>query len=1052
MNHRWVRFLGLLCACIGSTFAEAKSLEGSRPNIILVLTDDQGMGDLSCMGNPHLQTPHIDRLHSRSSRFTDFHVSPTCAPTRGALMSGRPPFEVGITHTVAQRERLAIDVITFPQALQQAGYTTGLFGKWHLGDEDAYLPQNRGFDEVLMHGGGGIGQFVWGDFKANTEHTYFDSVLLHNDNVVQSKGFCTDVFFKAALAWIGKQLSEDSTQDSASRIPDPAPRIPFFAYISLNAPHSPMIAPKKYKKRFLDLGFNEKAAARYGMIENIDDNMGLLMEKLEAWKALENTLVIFMTDNGMAMGSATLNGNPYTPHNAGMRGGKNSPEEGGTRVPSFWYWNGVLGEGVNIPALTAHLDIYRTFCELAGAEIPASPLPPKGRSLLPLLENPQADWPDRSLFVHKGRWDDGRWNKKDREANRYNGCAVRTARWRWVNNERLHDIHADPGQRKDVAAAHPEVVEDLKKRFDTWWESLPPFLVNEDLPETQAGEFALQRLCRKQRLEKGIPDWEPQLPEEAAQAVQPTEAKTSARPNIVVILTDDHRADYLGCAGHPILKTPNIDQLAAEGVRFENAFVTTAACTPNRTCLLTGQYERKHGVTFGSQSSLTEEAFQETYPMLLRQAGYYVGYVGKNHTPIGAESGINKKPESTPEQLAKATSKLGYHNGVMEAGFDYWYGNHGHSTFYPKWHHPIYRNARVDTQVEIFEEGTMNFLKPDSEFAGAEEFLRTKPDKKPFCLLVNFNLPHGAGTSSMQLRKSDPELYRSTYRDRIDDMPLPETYIAMADIQTPKIPKHVYNGKYIPTYNYVQTEADLRERLVRTCQTVTGVDRLVGNLIAELKEQGLYENTVMVFTSDHGLQLGEHGLGGKVLLYEESLRVPIIIFDPRLPAERRGAVSDALALTIDIAPTILELAGLPVHAEMQGKSLSPIMQKDGAPWREDFFCENMFMGQNYPRIEGVRSRDFKYIRYFDKKKDKRHILALTASIQGEPPIYEELYDLKKDPNETSNLVDSPVHAEMLASFRKRCQELVVEAKGSDDYPKTHVLQPQPGKKDALSDE
>jgi arylsulfatase A-like enzyme len=492
-------------------------------------------------------------------------------------------------------------------------------------------------------------------------------------------------------------------------------------------------------------------------------------------------------------------------------------------------------------------------------------------------------------------------------------------------------------------------------------------------------------------------------------------------PNVVVILADDQRVDYLGCAGHPIVKTPNIDHLAANGIRFSNAFATTAACTPNRTCILTGQYERKHGITFGSDSSLSEEAFTETYPMQLKKAGYYVGYVGKNHSPIGLSS-----------------KGHGYKSGVMDEHFDYWYGNHKHSTFYPKKRHPIYSNARADTQVEIFQEGAMNFLKGNSEFAGAKDFLRTKPNDKPFCLLVNFNVPHGAGTGSMKQLPSDPELYRTTYRDQINEMPQPKSYIAKRDIRTPKIPLDVYNGKYIPGYNYVQTPETLRERQVLTCQTVTGIDQLVGALVAELKRQKVYDNTVIVYTSDHGLQHGEHGLGGKVLLYEESIRVPLIICDPRLPEARRGQVVNALALSLDIAPTILDRANLPIPVEMQGHSLNPMMNGEDHPWRQDFFCENMFMGQNYPRIEGVRGENYKYIRYFDKKKDQHHILSLTASIRGEEAIYEELYDLKNDPQEKQNLADSPAHRDILNKYRERCRTLVVEAKGGSDYPKTHI--------------
>ena len=251
---------------------EAASLKATKPNIILVMTDDQGMGDLACLGNPLLKTPNLDRFYEMSTRFTEFHVSPTCAPTRSAIMSGRHEFRNGVTHTIKEREWMALSTTTFPQLLQQAGYQTGIFGKWHLGDEDAYQPYNRGFSEVFIHGAGGIGQGYQGscgDFPPNKQNKYFDNVLLHNDTIVQTKGFCTDVFFQAALGWIKKQ--HEAKQ-------------PFFAYIVPNAPHGPMIAPDKYKKRLLDNGWDDKTAGRYGMLENIDDNFGLLMKKLDEWK------------------------------------------------------------------------------------------------------------------------------------------------------------------------------------------------------------------------------------------------------------------------------------------------------------------------------------------------------------------------------------------------------------------------------------------------------------------------------------------------------------------------------------------------------------------------------------------------------------------------------------------------------------------------------------------------------------------------------------------------------------------------------------------------
>ncbi|MCA9139687.1 MAG: arylsulfatase, partial [Planctomycetales bacterium] len=461
--------------------------------IILVMTDDQGMGDLSCMGNPILRTPNLDRFYEMSTRLTDFHVSPTCAPTRSSIFSGRHEFRNGVTHTIKERERMALSTTTFPQLLRQSGYETAIFGKWHLGDEDAYQPYNRGFSEVFIHGAGGIGQAYPGscaDFPPNRkpEGKYFDNVILHNDTIVQTEGFCTDVFFQAALGFIKKQ------HDAGT---------PFFAYISTNAPHGPMLAPEKYKKRFREMGWDENLQGRYGMIENIDDNFGIMMDKLDQWNVWDDTLVIFMTDNGQAGRSAKRNGKQEKIFTAGFKTGKGSPYEGGTHVPAFWRWKGKLGEGVDISALTAHIDLYKTFCELAGVSIPSDIQAIDGRSLIPLLENPKAEWQDRELFVHQGRWEKG----SDPNASKFKNCAVRTQRWRFVNNKELFDISVDPYESTDVSADHPEVITRLQKAYDQWWTDTVPLMVNEDAPyaERQPQEVRYE----KQLAERGIPKWEP---------------------------------------------------------------------------------------------------------------------------------------------------------------------------------------------------------------------------------------------------------------------------------------------------------------------------------------------------------------------------------------------------------------------------------------------------------------------------------------------------------------------------------------------------------------
>lgn len=477
-----------LCACSEAV----DGLKNTRPNIILVMTDDQG-SNLSWMGHPMLETPHIDRFADKSLYFKEFHVSPTCSPTRAAILSGRHEFRNGVTHTVNEREYLALSTTTFPQLLKEAGYATGIFGKWHLGDEEAYWPGNRGFEEALTHGAGGIGQKYPGsctDFPPNREKEgrYFDNVLLHNKTVVQTRGYCTDLFFRAALAWMKKIYEQDQ---------------PFFAYIPTNTPHSPLIAPDENLQRLADRHpeFAKAGFGRFGMIENIDDNFGLMMEKLEEWDMLENTLIIFTTDNGAPFRQGG-NGSSKMQWNAGFKTGKGSPYEGGTHVPAFWYWKGILAEGSETGALTAHIDLYRTFCDLAGIEIPDDIQELDGRSLLPLLEDPDAAWDDRKLFIHRGRWNRGA------EPNRESGWAVRTRRWRLVGNE-LYDISKDPRETTDVSGQFPEVVKELTAVYHAWWEQTLPLMVNED--RVCEVEDPLGKLYEKQKSEMGIPEWDPGL-------------------------------------------------------------------------------------------------------------------------------------------------------------------------------------------------------------------------------------------------------------------------------------------------------------------------------------------------------------------------------------------------------------------------------------------------------------------------------------------------------------------------------------------------------------
>src|SRR5829696_182191 len=314
------------------------------PNIIIIMPDDIGFGDFSCNGNPIIRTPAIDAFSRESVRFTDFHVSPTCAPTRAALMTGRHEFKNGVTHTINERERLTLHATTLAQVLKSAGYTTGIFGKWHLGDEPDRWPDKRGFDEMFIHGAGGIGQTYPGSCGDAPGNTYFDPAILHNGKFERTHGYCTDVFFREAETWI----------NSVKR------KQPFFAFITPNAAHAPLDVPDKYFRHY-EGKVPDAVGKFYGMIENIDENVGRLLAQLKERGLSENTLVIFMTDNGSATGASFFN--------AGMRGSKNSPYQGGTRVPSFWRWPAAFQGGVDCTALTAHIDVFPTLAEIAGAKL-----------------------------------------------------------------------------------------------------------------------------------------------------------------------------------------------------------------------------------------------------------------------------------------------------------------------------------------------------------------------------------------------------------------------------------------------------------------------------------------------------------------------------------------------------------------------------------------------------------------------------------------------------------------------------------------------------------
>ena len=426
----------LLCMGMPVSLFAVYCVNADQPNIVIVIADDQGYGDLSHTGNPIIQTPHIDTLAAESTSLTDYHVAPTCSPTRAALMTGHWTDRTGVWHTINGRSMLRENEVTLGQLLKDNGYRTGMFGKWHLGDNYPYRPEDRGFDEVYRHGGGGVGQTpdVW-------DNAYFDGSYFHNGTVVPAKGFCTDVFFRQAKSFMKEQVEAGK---------------PFFAYISTNAPHGPLHCPQKYLDMYS--GQKKNIAAFYGMITNIDDNVGATRQFLNELGVSDNTLFIFTTDNGTATGNEVFN--------AGMRGKKGSEYDGGHRVPFIAHWPAAGWNTKHECDMLCHaVDVVPTVVELAGGNKPQA-LKWDGISIETLLDpKKDEDVADRMLVTDSQRIRDPiKWRK----------TAVMSQQWRLINGEQLFEIKKDPGQENDVAADHPQQVKEMKAFYDSWWAELEP--------------------------------------------------------------------------------------------------------------------------------------------------------------------------------------------------------------------------------------------------------------------------------------------------------------------------------------------------------------------------------------------------------------------------------------------------------------------------------------------------------------------------------------------------------------------------------------------------
>ncbi len=457
MKTRWnlLACFALVIALMAAPIVAAAT--ANYPNVLIVLTDDQGYGDFSCHGNPVLKTPHLDKLHDQSIRFTDFHVCPMCTPTRSQIMTGRDCLTTGAYVVCSGHDLLREGIPTMADYFAasmfvDAGYRTGQFGKWHLGGNYPFRPQDRGFQESVCFRGFGI--VSSSDYWNNDG---FNDWYFHNGKLQQYQGYCTDVWFNEAMRWM---------RSCAAR------KEPFFVYLPTNAPHGPCWVPKKYRAPY-EGKVKRGIADFFGMIANIDENMARLDAMLKEADLYDNTLIVFMTDNGGTAGVPIWN--------AGMRGGKTQYYDGGHRVPCFIRWPaGGLRQPGDVDTLTQCQDLLPTLIDLCKLRAPKG-AHFDGVSLAPLLRGkPQPQLAERKLVVQYGIWEEymgpTKWN-----------CAVMWGKWRLFRGKALYNIADDPGQKIDVAAEHPEIVKALREHYEAWWARTEP--LSREFPAIHLGSM-----------------------------------------------------------------------------------------------------------------------------------------------------------------------------------------------------------------------------------------------------------------------------------------------------------------------------------------------------------------------------------------------------------------------------------------------------------------------------------------------------------------------------------------------------------------------------------
>ncbi len=933
------------------------------PNVVMILSDDQSWTDYGFMGHNAIQTPNLDKLAKQSATFRRGYV-PTalCRPSlmtlvtglysQQNLITGNDPADTRENQKHAAdsnkdaRELLISNIDkhpTLPRLLAERGYLSFQSGKWWEGGYE-----RGGFTHGMTRGfpkpGGRHGD---------------DGLKIGRDGMNPVNDFI----------------------DMATEA-----KKPFFLWYAPFMPHSPHNPPDRLLKKYAVDGRPEPIAKYFAMCEWFDETCGELMNQLDQKGIADNTLVIYVTDNGWIQNP---NDSGYAPRS------KRSPYEGGTRTPIMFRWPNAI-KPMDRTELCSSIDIVPTILAATGAKSPTT-LP--GLNLLPNLKSGESIQRD-TIFGESYAHDIAdihdpqasllfRWVIRGNQKLllTYDGRAGSMKYPPASGEPQLYDLQSDPHEKVNLAEAQPELVRELTGLLNDW------YLVNQrkvgvaPKPDGPSSNTTGKKSPKK----KGAKKKRSATTDSAATITDSANAESAnansinarvtdssstgessvqaKRPNILFFFTDDQRNTTMGCAGHPIVQTPNVDRLAKEGVRFENMFVSTSTCWVSRACLFTSCYERRH-LYRAKPGPLDPNLCATSYFSVLKRAGYRTAHLGKEHVELGDESA---------EMMFDVRRQLG-------------------------------RNPYFKPQPDGSQ-------RHETQILGdwATEFIREQPADQPFLLQLSFNAPHAEdGDKRPGIGHYPwPKVTDGMYEDQTMPLPrlnAPEIYESQPDFLKESLNRQRFFWRWDTPEKY---QTNMRAYL----RMLSGIDHVVGRLVEQLEKQGLADNTIIVYSADNGYYLGDRGFAGKWTHYEESLRVPLVVFDPRAPKSDRGHVQSQMVLNSDLGSTMIALAGESVPSTHTGKSLVPLLGGDAPEdWRSDFLCEFLAVPNTIPKWEGVRDKDWVYARYYVDGPD-------------ELP-FEFLHDLRSDPDQLINLATTPVdqlseaNRAALSKMQTRCDELV----------------------------